>query len=169
MQLKSDHEVADEIHKHFLLASSQARIDDAVGPSRVSNIGDVEAPTVPSRDGQKILKTTLGVLALFLAAAFGLPFVIELFLDQSVKRPADIRANIDLPVFISLPNLKRHGNVRVLNPAKEVPLLLREWRAGARCTRHADSPACQPAPTATSPLGMIAMSCARSLRPCATG
>ncbi len=123
MQLNSDHEVADEIHKHFLLASSQARIDDAVGPSRVSNIGDVEAPTVPSRDGQKILKATLGVLALFLAAAFGLPFAIELFLDQSVKRPADIRANIDLPVFISLPNLKRQGNVRVLSPAKEVPLL----------------------------------------------
>jgi Mrp family chromosome partitioning ATPase/uncharacterized protein involved in exopolysaccharide biosynthesis len=123
MQLNSDHEVADEIHKHFLLASSQARIDDAVGPSRVSNIGDVEAPTVPGRDGQKILKATLGVLALFLAAAFGLPFAIELFLDQSVKRPADIRANIDLPVFISLPSLKRQGNLRVLSPAKDVPLL----------------------------------------------
>jgi Mrp family chromosome partitioning ATPase/uncharacterized protein involved in exopolysaccharide biosynthesis len=123
MQLNSDHEVADEIHKHFLLASSQARIDDAIGPSRVSNIGDVEAPTAPSRDGQKVIKATLGVLGFFLAAALGLPFLIELFLDQSVKRPADIRANIDLPVFISLPNLKSQGKLRVLNPAKNVPLL----------------------------------------------
>jgi Mrp family chromosome partitioning ATPase/uncharacterized protein involved in exopolysaccharide biosynthesis len=123
MQLKSDQEVADEVHKKLLLASSQARIDNAIGPDRISNIGDVEAPTTPGRDFSKILKASLGVLAFFLAAAFGLPFLIELFLDQSVKRPADIRASIDLPIFISLPGLKRQGKLRVLSPAKNVPLL----------------------------------------------
>ena len=39
-----------------------------------------------------------------------LAFLIELFLDRSVKRPTDIETKLRLPLFISIPAIASNGH-----------------------------------------------------------
>jgi Mrp family chromosome partitioning ATPase len=118
-KLETEKEVADAKYKHYLASQEQARIDAANG-NKVSNITTVEQPTPGARDGTKMRKATAAVLGAFLALAFGLPFLIEMVLDQSFKLPMDVKARIDAPFFITIPMTNgRHklADLKRANPA----------------------------------------------------
>src|ERR1700722_5997269 len=114
--------VADAKYKRFLASQEQARLDLAIG-NRISNITTAEQPTPGSRDSKKILKTTLSVLGLFLALAFGLPFFIEMVLDQSFKEPMDVKARIDAPFFITIPSTNGHRHLAAPQRTNSAALL----------------------------------------------
>jgi len=57
------------------------------------------------------------------ALAVGLAFGIELFLDQSLKRPADVEARLGVPLFITVPRLAMGGELPVLGDAKHRRML----------------------------------------------
>jgi len=119
---ETEMKVADAKYEHILLAAEQARIDETLG-AKISNINTLEMPTPPSRDSKQVLKATLGVLGFFLVLAFGLPFFIELVLDQSFRNPIDVQARIAMPFFINIPRTNGHGKLPKLKQGKEVPLL----------------------------------------------
>jgi uncharacterized protein involved in exopolysaccharide biosynthesis/Mrp family chromosome partitioning ATPase len=123
LQLQRDKQIEEEEYKHFLLSTKQQRIDEAQGPGRVSGIGLVETPTPPGRDGVAVSKAAFEIIALFFVAAFSLPFVVELYLDQTLKRPSDVQAKLGVPFFLTLPKTSGNGKVRVLDARKNVPLL----------------------------------------------
>ena len=122
MEAQNEKEIADAKYKHYQLALEQQGIDEAIG-NKVSNIDTVEQPTPPSRDTSKILKATGGVLAFFLVLAFGLPFFIEMVLDQSLKHPLDVQSRIAAPYFITIPRTNGQGKVAGLKRAASAPLL----------------------------------------------
>jgi Mrp family chromosome partitioning ATPase/uncharacterized protein involved in exopolysaccharide biosynthesis len=122
LQAQTEMDVAQRKYEHLRLAAEQARINDAVG-NKVSNISTVEQPTPPGHDPKQILKVVGGVLGFFLALAFGLPFLIEMVLDQSFKHPMDVRTRINAPFFITIPKTNGHGKLAALKPAKSMPLL----------------------------------------------
>jgi uncharacterized protein involved in exopolysaccharide biosynthesis/Mrp family chromosome partitioning ATPase len=122
-QKQTEKEVAEAKYKHFLLTSQQALIDEQVGSGRVSGISIAETPTPPSRDSKQVLKTAGGVLGFFLALAFGLPFLIEMYLDQSLKRPADVEARLAVHHFVSIPRMNGNGRPRSIPSAKDRLLL----------------------------------------------
>jgi Mrp family chromosome partitioning ATPase len=62
-------------------------------------------------------------LFFFLALAFGLPFLIEMVLDQSFKHPLDVQARIAAPFFITFPRTNGHGKLAALKRATPTPLL----------------------------------------------
>ncbi|HKQ37659.1 MAG TPA: hypothetical protein VJ063_06240, partial [Verrucomicrobiae bacterium] len=102
---------------HFLSYSKsleQARIQENLGAGKITNIGEVQAPSFPTRSRAYIKKLMIqvagGGIALGLALAFGLEF----FLDQSIKRPGDIERRLNLPLFFALPALA--GRSRKLLP-----------------------------------------------------
>lgn len=122
MDETSKKEAADAKYKRAVLNADQMSIQAAMG-SQVSNIEAVESPTPPGRDMKQMLKATFGVLGFFFVLAFGLPFLIEMVLDQSLKSPMEVQARIGMPFFITLPKTNGHSKLAKLKPAKQVPLL----------------------------------------------
>jgi Mrp family chromosome partitioning ATPase len=122
MQAQTDRDAAEAKYKNFQFSAEQASINEAVG-NKVSNINVIELPTPGGRDKHKMLKMAEGILGFFLALAFGLPFLIELVLDQTLKSPLDVQARIASPFFITMPRTNGHGKLGALKRAKNVPLL----------------------------------------------
>jgi Mrp family chromosome partitioning ATPase/uncharacterized protein involved in exopolysaccharide biosynthesis len=125
-QAETELKVEDTKYEHLKLAGEQLRINTVLG-NKVSNIGMAENPTAAGRDIKQILKVTVGSLGFFLALALGLPFFIEMVLDQSLKSPLDVQARIGMPFFVNIPRLNGNGNGNgkpgLLKRASKVPLL----------------------------------------------
>jgi polysaccharide biosynthesis transport protein len=76
------------------------------------NMSVVERPTPPGPDSKKMLKLIGGVLGGCIALGLGLAFLIDLFLDRSIKRSADIERHLRVPVFLSIPDTSSKGWLR---------------------------------------------------------
>jgi len=103
----------------------EARVDAQLGAVRNSDVNVVQTPSPPFRDQKKLTKIAMGILFGGIAAALGLAFVIELFLDPSLKRPMEIETKVGLPLFLAVPRLRLngYGKVNALNGAPKVPQL----------------------------------------------
>jgi uncharacterized protein involved in exopolysaccharide biosynthesis/Mrp family chromosome partitioning ATPase len=110
VELQRQKELEEANLKTFSTSLEQSRIDVALGPGLVSNISTVQAPSPPFREDAKLQKLRAMLLFGGLAAAVGLAFIIELYLDRSLKRPIEIETRIGLPLFISIPLMNRNGN-----------------------------------------------------------
>ncbi len=121
-QAETERKVADAKYEQFRLATEAESIANVVD-NKVSGISTGEAPTPPFRDSKQIMKATFGVLGVCLLLAFGLPFFIEMVLDQSLKSPMDVQARIPMPLFINFPKTNGHSLLSKLKPSKQVPLL----------------------------------------------
>jgi uncharacterized protein involved in exopolysaccharide biosynthesis/Mrp family chromosome partitioning ATPase len=96
--------------KYFTDRLERSRIDETLNEGKVSNISIIQSPTPPLKDWSKPFKKILGMLAAGgIMTGLGLAFVVELYLDRSVKRPADIEIKLGLPLFISIPDVAKNG------------------------------------------------------------
>jgi Mrp family chromosome partitioning ATPase len=127
---ETEKDVASAKYKHFLTSQEQARIDAAMG-NKVSNIMTVEQPTPGSPDTKKKDKVAASIGGLFLLLAFGLPFFIEMVLDQSFKQPMDVKARIAAPYFITIPLTNGRHKLPALKGAKPVALLSAQGAAAS--------------------------------------
>ena len=96
-------------------AIEQAKIAIALDPSKMGNIETIQNPSVPSRvapEGAK--KTILGFALGGILVGIGLAFLIELFLDPTVKRPEDIEIGMQMPLMISVPMKKSNDHLRLV-------------------------------------------------------
>src|SRR5450759_1802220 len=105
------------------MSLEKSRIDDALGASMVPIITQIQARTSPSRAPSKILKASAMILFGGLALAFALPFLIEFYLDKSIKRPGEVEAKLGLPLFVSIPQFALSRRPRQLKPQEKVPRL----------------------------------------------
>jgi polysaccharide biosynthesis transport protein len=94
--------------KSFASALQEEGISEAVGPGRNSNIEIIETPTNPYRDFKKFHKIFYGLLFSGLIAGLGWAFLIEFYLDHTIKRPIEIQNKLKIPFFLSIPDLSRH-------------------------------------------------------------
>jgi Mrp family chromosome partitioning ATPase/uncharacterized protein involved in exopolysaccharide biosynthesis len=122
----------------------EARADQFAAPGN-SSIEPTEYPTMALRDMKKLIKAANIALFGGLALALSLPFLMELYLDQSLKRASDIDGKLGVPFFISLPKVKINGKRRALKDGRKVPLL-----PNGKTITAADEPALEP--IATGPL-----------------
>jgi uncharacterized protein involved in exopolysaccharide biosynthesis/Mrp family chromosome partitioning ATPase len=83
-----------------------------------------ESPTPPVKKWSKSVKKLVGMaLAGGIGGGIGLAFLIELILDNTVKRPGEIERKLHLPLFISIPDTHQNdprpvpGNGHMLIPA----------------------------------------------------
>jgi uncharacterized protein involved in exopolysaccharide biosynthesis/Mrp family chromosome partitioning ATPase len=95
--------------QYFLSLSAnlaRAQIEEALAPGRISNISTIQSPTQGAKDMSKVQK----LIGLLLVGAFAgglvLAFVIEIYMDRSIRRPTDIESTLQLPLFVSIPRLK---------------------------------------------------------------
>jgi len=89
------------------IAQERQRIDEALGPDRTSNIPITQRPSAPFRDFKRFYRN----IAMLVFGTFGLglalAFVVELFLDRSIKRPIEVQTKLKIPFFLSIPDLNQ--------------------------------------------------------------
>ena len=112
--------------EYFQRNLEQARIDQMIGAGKAPNISIIQSPSPPVKKWPKKLKKMAAVLAVSgIAIGLSLAFLIEMFLDRSLKRPVEIEAKLGLPLFISIPDFTQNGYPLAKIKGKD-PLLLTE-------------------------------------------
>jgi polysaccharide biosynthesis transport protein len=89
------------------------KTDESMVAGKVINMSQVQSPTPPGLDTKKMMKLVGVVLAGCIGMGLGLAFLIELFLDRSIKRSSDIERHLRLPVFLSIPDTLSAGWLRL--------------------------------------------------------
>lgn len=114
-QLERKREAAEANYKRYEASLEQAHLAEALGAGKIRNINEVQQPSPAARVSSKMKKTIGIILALGVFGGIGLAFLIELVLDQSLKRPGDIRSKLTIPLFLSIPSTLRNGRFALRN------------------------------------------------------
>jgi len=142
-------------YRLFQESLEQARIDERLGANRASGISKVQEASAPIHDLSKQLKMIVMILFASFGCALGLAFVLEFYVDQSLKRPVDVEKRLRLPLFITIPLVKTSRKALAL-AGKQVPLLsyhAESSTSGAQA--DADSSASQAQPSAAWPVELM--------------
>jgi Mrp family chromosome partitioning ATPase len=84
-----------------------AKVDQALDPSRMPNITMVQQPTEPVRTyDRKVQKIILGLAGGGMVLGVALAFMIELLFDRRIKRPIEIQTRLQLPLLLSIPYIR---------------------------------------------------------------
>jgi uncharacterized protein involved in exopolysaccharide biosynthesis/Mrp family chromosome partitioning ATPase len=131
LDLQRKKELEESNYRYFSASLEQSRIDESLEAGRVTNIGIIQEPSPPAKAPAKSSKIVAMLAAGGVAAGLAWAFLIELYLDRSVKRPFEVETRLRLPLFISIPDTHRNGYRRNGSAAKHEPLLLTEAEADA--------------------------------------
>ncbi|MGH7942126.1 MAG: GumC family protein [Limisphaerales bacterium] len=105
-------------YQNFASSLEQARIEETLGPGRVSNINTVESPTPPYKNLSKQIKAMVMMIGGGILAGLAWAFFIEFYLDTSVRRTKEIESQLKLPLLISIPDISRNGHRRLIQAAE---------------------------------------------------
>lgn len=106
-ELERQRDLHEKNYRDIAAKLEGARMDNAINASTNSDVKVVEEPTIPVRETKQLHNTMLALLVGGLAMGLGLAFAIDLFLDQSVKRPTEVESRLNLPLFLSIPHLAK--------------------------------------------------------------
>ncbi len=110
-ELEQKKQVEEANLKYFMGNLEEARIDNALGEDKAANISVIQKPSPPGKGWSKRFKKKVAMVAA--GGVFGglaLAFLIELFLDRTIKRPTDIETKLRLPLLVSIPVLAGNGH-----------------------------------------------------------
>lgn len=106
--LERKKQIQEGNYQYFATSLEQARIDEALGPGRVSNISPIEKPTPPFKDLSKKFKSAMMMMVGGILAGVAWAFFIEFYFDTSVKRSSEVEAKLKLPLFLSIPDINKN-------------------------------------------------------------
>ncbi|MDR3458971.1 MAG: Wzz/FepE/Etk N-terminal domain-containing protein [Verrucomicrobiae bacterium] len=112
--------IKESYFENFKSQLEHKQIDEALGPGQLySNIPVIEEPTPPFRDFKKFYKN-LGILVMGgLLFGLALAFLIEFYLDRSIKRPIEVQTKLKIPFFLSIPDLNQGNRKALGTPARK--------------------------------------------------
>lgn len=102
----------------------KAQIDETLDPSRMPNISIVQAPSSATKVKRNVGKTVMGIAGGGLAVGIGIMLLIELILDQSVKRSVEVETRLQIPLLLTIPYLTssdRRLRLRDVGATEETP------------------------------------------------
>jgi Mrp family chromosome partitioning ATPase len=103
VELNRKKELEETNYRKYAASLEQGRLDEAMSSGHVSNISEIQSPSLPLKAKSKRLQIVLGLAVGGLAIGLGLAFAIELFFDKTIKRPKEIEQRLNLPLFLSIP------------------------------------------------------------------
>ncbi|HZV34703.1 MAG TPA: cellulose synthase operon protein YhjQ/BcsQ [Verrucomicrobiae bacterium] len=77
-----------------------------------ANISVVEHPTPPARELSKTPKIMGVAAAAGVLGGIALAFLLELYVDHTVKRPKEIEGDLGMRLFLSIPDIHRNGHAK---------------------------------------------------------
>jgi len=115
-ELQRKKELEESKFRHFSTSLEQARFDETLSAGRNSNIGVAQAPSPAFRESRQLVQTLALIAVGGLVAGFALAFLIELVLDRTVRRPIEVETRLRLPLFLTIPKMRRNGRLPLLAP-----------------------------------------------------
>jgi uncharacterized protein involved in exopolysaccharide biosynthesis/Mrp family chromosome partitioning ATPase len=100
-------EVLEEQYKTASARLERSRQERLLNASKLSSIKVIQAPTAPGKDYTKLYKRMGAAIGGGLGLGIALAFLIELVLDQSIRRGADLQKKLRMPVFVTVPRLPK--------------------------------------------------------------
>jgi len=104
-------------YQYFAANLEQSRIDEALGAGGVNNISVIQSPTEAMLTTSKTKQIAAGVAAGGLAVGLAWAFLVELYIDRSIKRPVDVRRVLGIPLFLAIPDIDSRKYRRLLRKA----------------------------------------------------
>jgi Mrp family chromosome partitioning ATPase len=118
-ELKRKRDLQESTYRYFSSNLDAARINEISGSGKVANISQIETPTSAFR--QPINLKNVGLCAASgILVGLAWAFLIELYLDRSVRRPIDLARTLRAPLFLSIPQLKADKALLTLTAGKDV-------------------------------------------------
>jgi len=118
--LERKKQIQEGNYQYYANNLEQKHIDSDLGPGKISNIKTIQQPSPPSKDYGKFYKN-VGALAVGgVFSGLALAFLIEFFLDRTIKRPVDIQNKLKIPFFLSIPDLGRRRGRLLASGRKEL-------------------------------------------------
>jgi Mrp family chromosome partitioning ATPase len=119
-ELRRQKELEEANYRYYEASLEQSRINEALGTGKVSNISQIQTPSPPALDLSKTPKMVAGIAVSGFALGLAWAFLIELYLDRTVRRPIDIERILGVPLFLSIPDMRtRSFRRRMKSIAKE--------------------------------------------------
>jgi polysaccharide biosynthesis transport protein len=104
VDLQRKRELQEGQYRYFSSTLEQARFDEALGAGKLSNISIAQTPSPAYQDLNQLHKQ----IAIFafggLLAGIALAFLIELYLDQTIKHAKEVETRLRLPLFLTIPD-----------------------------------------------------------------
>ena len=102
-------EVEETNYKYFESSREKARIDEALDPSKMPNINEVQKPSPPAKVVDKLRKIVLGIAGGGLALGIAIALLIDLVIDKTVKASSELETRLRMPVMRSIPYFSGNG------------------------------------------------------------
>lgn len=89
---------------------NDVQINERLGAGKITGIKQIDPPTPPAPADSKRMKVAGMLLGGGILGALALAFLIEFYLDRSIKRPVEIETKLKIPLFLSIPDVSRNGS-----------------------------------------------------------
>jgi len=109
VDLQRKKELLETKYRYFTSSLEQARFDEALGAGKLSNISSAQTPSPPYRDLSHLRKQLAMIVFGGALSGIALAFLLELYLDPTLKRPVEVETRLRLPLFLSIPDTARNG------------------------------------------------------------
>lgn len=111
-ELESKEKQKEEELQTYSKGLATARTEDAAGANKAPNIIVIQQPTPPGRNWAKRYKAMEMLVVAGLGGGIAWAFLIEFFLDTSIKRAKEVKTKLGMPLFLSIPANKKVGQRR---------------------------------------------------------
>ena len=109
-ELQRQKDLEEANYKYYSEHLEASRIDEALGAGRALNIAEIQSPTPPHQNFKKFYQITGGIAASGLVFGLAWAFLIEFYLDRSIRRPQDVEKGLRVPLFLSIPHFGKNGH-----------------------------------------------------------
>jgi polysaccharide biosynthesis transport protein len=104
-ELERKEQIEETNYRASEASLEKAQIDETLDPSRMPNISIVQAPSPATKVKRNIAKAVMGIAGGGLAVGLGIMLLIELILDQSIKRSVELENRLQIPLLLTIPYL----------------------------------------------------------------
>jgi succinoglycan biosynthesis transport protein ExoP len=119
LDLQRQNDIRESTYKAYLSNLQQARLEATLAATKTANISEIQKPSPPVRDTTKFKKKLAMAAGGGIGAGLVLAFLIELVLNQTVRKPSEISTSFRLPLFVSIPEFG-NGNGNALTDARKL-------------------------------------------------
>jgi len=96
-------DVDQQNYRLYLMKFEESRISDAMDTEKMTSVTQIEPATRPLKPvSPKVMQNLILGILLGALGGFGLAFLME-YLDESMEKPEDVEAALNLPVLASIP------------------------------------------------------------------
>jgi uncharacterized protein involved in exopolysaccharide biosynthesis/Mrp family chromosome partitioning ATPase len=104
-QLERKKELEETNYRYYSMNWEQYKLTKEMGPGKVSNISTVQEPSQAVLDPGKLIKYMGIAVGGGVLGGIALAFLLEMFIDQTVKRAKDVETKLRIPLSLSIPQL----------------------------------------------------------------